>query len=138
VNDRADVALIAGAAGVHLGQDDLNVTDARRFLGADRIIGFSTHNLEQAAAADRLPTDYLAVGPIFRTSTKVNADPVVGLEYLAAICSVVHKPVVAVGGIKLENVREVLQAGAHSVAVIRDLLDDPDIAGRVRAYLSAC
>ncbi|HYR84661.1 MAG TPA: thiamine phosphate synthase [Terriglobia bacterium] len=135
VNDRVDVARIAGAAGVHLGQDDLNPNDARRVLGTDGIVGFSTHNLEQALAADGLPVDYVAVGPIFPTSTKLDAEPVLGVEKLAAICSMVHKPVVAVGGIRLENVREVLQAGAHTVAVIRDLLDSSDVAGRAREWI---
>ena len=135
VNDRADVARIAGAAGVHLGQDDLNPADARRVLGAGRILGYSTHNLDQAEAADGLPADYIAAGPVFPTSTKSNADPVLGLEKLAAICRIVHKPVVAVGGIKLENVRDVLQAGAHSVAVIRDLLDSSDVAARAREWV---
>ncbi len=135
VNDRADVARIAGAAGVHLGQDDLSPADARRVLGAGRILGYSTHNLDQAEAADGLPADYIAAGPVFPTSTKLNADPVLGLEKLAAICRIVHKPVVAVGGIKLENVRDVLQAGAHSVAVIRDLLDSSDVAARAREWV---
>jgi len=137
VNDRVDVARISGAGGVHLGQDDLSVNDARRILATDRIIGLSTHNLEQAVAADGVLADYIAVGPVFQTSTKLNADPVLGLESLAAICRAVHKPVVAVGGIKLENVREVLEAGAHSVAVIRDLLNCTDVAVRTREWIQS-
>jgi thiamine-phosphate pyrophosphorylase len=135
VNDRVDVALVAGNAGVHLGQSDLPPKEVRRVIGANRTIGFSTHNFEQALEADTLPVDYIAVGPIFPTSTKENPDPVIGLDRLAAICRAIRKPVVAIGGIKLANAREVLNAGAASVAVIRDLLDSADIASRARQFL---
>jgi thiamine-phosphate pyrophosphorylase len=135
VNDRVDVALLAGAAGAHVGQTDLPPEAARKILGAGRIIGFSTHNLDQAIAADRLPVDYIAVGPIFRTSTKTNPDPVVGLEGLAAISKAVHKPIVAVGGITRDHAVDVLEAGAHTVAVIRDLLDCPDVETRTREWI---
>ena len=135
VNDRVDIALTAGAAGVHLGQNDLPAAAARYILGNDSIVGFSTHNLPQALEADNLPVDYLAVGPIFATSTKPNADPVVGLEGLTSICKVVQKPVVAIGGIQLENVREVFDAGAHSVAVIRGLLSASDVEARVLQWI---
>jgi thiamine-phosphate pyrophosphorylase len=134
VNDRVDVALLAGATGVHLGQTDLPPEAARRILGPDRIIGFSTHNFEQALAADTLPVDYIAVGPVFPTSTKENPDPVIGLEKLADICRAVRKPVVAVGGVTLENAQSVLDAGAASVAVIRDLLAHGDVVQRARAF----
>jgi len=133
VNDRVDVALIAGT-GVHLGQTDLPPHAARRILGFDRIVGFSTHSVEQALRANELPLDYIAVGPIFPTGTKENPDPVLGLEALGAICKVVRKPVVAIGGIKLESAVQVLQTGVSSIAVIRDLLDAPDIASRVRRW----
>ena len=133
VNDRSDVALLAKAAGVHLGQDDLPVTQARAILGEKAIIGFSTHNLEQAVRADELPIDYLAVGPIYRTSTKQNPHPVVGLENLRQICRKVRKPVVAIGGITLERSAEVFETGAASVAVIGDLLRD-DITARTRLW----
>src|SRR5207302_51509 len=93
VNDRIDVALIADAAGVHLGQTDLAAAAARQILGPCRIVGISSHNLEQALDADHLPVDYVAVGPIFPTTTKENADPVIGLERLAAVCKRIHKPV---------------------------------------------
>ena len=135
VNDRVDVALVSGAAGVHLGQTDLPPAEARRILGVDRIIGFSTHNLEQAREADKLPVDYIAVGPIFPTTTKENPHPVVGVEKLAAICNEIRKPVVAIGGIKLENAGEVLRAGAASIAVIRDLLDSPNVESRVGSWI---
>jgi len=135
VNDRVDIALIAGAAGVHLGQTDLPPAAAREILGPERIIGVSTHNLDQALAADKLPVDYVAVGPIFATLTKENPDPVLGLKELATICKAIHKPVVAIGGIRLDNVEHVLDAGATSVAVIRGLLDSADIAARVRTWV---
>jgi thiamine-phosphate pyrophosphorylase len=135
VNDRADVALIAGAGGVHLGQADLPPAKARQILGPDFVIGISTHNLGQAVEAARLPVDYIAVGPIFLTTTKENPDPVIGLETLATICKAAGKPVVAIGGIKLEHVVEVLQAGASSIAVIRDVLGAPDIAARVKRWI---
>jgi thiamine-phosphate pyrophosphorylase len=135
VNDRVDVALIAGAGGVHLGQDDVPPVEARRILGLDRMIGFSTHNLEQAMQAERLPVDYVAVGPIFLTATKEKPDPVVGLENLSAICQAIRKPVIAIGGIKLENAEDVLKAGATSVAVISDVLSAPDVASRVHSWI---
>jgi thiamine-phosphate pyrophosphorylase len=135
VNDRVDVSLITGAAGVHLGQTDLVPTAARSILGADRIVGFSTHNLHQALEADRLSIDYIAVGPIFPTTSKQNPDPPVGLEGLAEISKAVHKPIVAIGGIKIERAKEVLHAGASCVAVIRDLLESGDIAARTRQWI---
>ena len=135
VNDRVDIARIAGAAGAHVGQTDLPPTAVRSVLGPGAIVGFSTHNVEQAVEADKLPIDYIAVGPIFPTSTKENPDPVLGLEGLLKISKVVHKPVVAIGGIRLENAAEVLKAGAHSIAVIRDLLDSADVQGRTRQWI---
>jgi thiamine-phosphate pyrophosphorylase len=135
VNDRVDIARIAGAAGVHLGQTDLAPRAARTILGSGRIIGFSTHNLSQAIEAHQLPIDYIAVGPIFPTSTKQNADPAIGLEGLARIARAVHKPIVAIGGIKLEAAAEVLKAGAQSVAVIRDLLGCADVRRRTGEWI---
>jgi thiamine-phosphate pyrophosphorylase len=134
VNDRADIASIAGAAGVHLGQMDLPVAAARKMLRPPRIVGISTHNMTQALEADTLDVDYIAVGPVFRTSTKANADPVLGIAELGRICRAVQKPVVAIGGITLETAAPVITAGASCVAVIRDLLDAPDVAARVRDY----
>lgn len=131
VNDRVDVALLSGAAGVHLGQTDLPPAAARRILGPHRIIGYSTHNLQQAIEADGLPVDYIGVGPVFATSTKENPDPVLGMDALAQICGAVRKPVVAVGGITLASAGDVLAAGPHSVAIIRDLLGQGEIAARL-------
>jgi len=126
INDRVDVAFALQADGVHLGQDDMPVEPARRLLGRDALIGFSTHNLEQAREALRLPIDYLAFGPIFLTSTKSNPDPVAGLDQLRHVCSLAGSlPVVAIGGINRSNAREVLAEGADAVAVISALVANP-------------
>ncbi|HYG81873.1 MAG TPA: thiamine phosphate synthase [Pyrinomonadaceae bacterium] len=139
VNDRVDIALALGADGVHLGQDDLPPAAARELLGGPAVIGFSTHNEEQAREAARLPVDYLAIGPIFQTSSKENPDPVVGLEGLRRVRRIVGQiPLVAIGGIHPENVREVFAAGADSVAVISLLLaGNPDEIERRTREISA-
>ena len=125
VNDRVDVALAANAHGVHLGQDDMPPEAARRLLGAEVILGFSTHNIEQAVAATELPVDYIAIGPIFQTSTKTDTSPVLGLEGLRAVRRAIGDfPLVAIGGISHVNAAEVVEAGADSVAVISALLAD--------------
>ena len=122
INDRVDIVVATGASGVHLGQDDLPPAAARLLLGDDAVIGYSTHSVAQAMAASRLPIDYLAIGPIFATSTKENPDPVVGLDGLRAVKDAVgNLPLVAIGGIKPENAAEVLRAGADSVAMISGL-----------------
>ena len=126
INDRVDIALAVGAHGVHLGQDDMPPDAARKLLGPDALIGYSTHSVEQAIAATKLPIDYLAVGPIFATTTKSDTAPVVGLEGLRAVREATGDfPLVAIGGITRENAPEVLQAGADSVALISALLSDP-------------
>jgi thiamine-phosphate pyrophosphorylase len=126
INDRVDIALALKADGVHLGQTDIPVAAARRLLGKEAIIGFSTHNIEQAKLATNLPVDYLAFGPIFPTSTKENPEPVTGLVALSEVeTSKGRLPLVAIGGITLENAREVLKAGADTVAVIAELVADP-------------
>jgi thiamine-phosphate pyrophosphorylase len=135
VNDRADVAEIAGAAGVHVGQNDLAPAKAREVLGTSRIVGCSTHNLAQALEADNEPVDYIAVGPVFATTTKMNPDPVVGLDQLREICTKVRKPVVAIGGITLDTARDVIACGAASVAVIGDLLRSGNVAVRTREWV---
>jgi thiamine-phosphate pyrophosphorylase len=135
VNDRPDVALLAGAGGVHVGQEDLGVEDARAVCGPDRWVGVSTHTLEQLAAANRTSADYVAFGPIFQTATKKNPDPVVGTELLRQARAITKKPLVAIGGITLERAAEVYRAGADSLAVIRDLICAPDPAVRAREYL---
>jgi len=135
VNDLSDVAYLSGAGGVHLGQTDLPPRGVRKFLSAKQIIGYSTHNPGQAMEAQALPVDYIAVGPIFPTSTKSDADPVVGLNGLREICSHSRRPVVAIGGISMQNAREVLACGAVSVAVISDLLKSDDVARRTEEWL---
>jgi thiamine-phosphate pyrophosphorylase len=136
VNDRADIAAMAGAAGVHVGQDDLPVEEARTICGRSRWVGVSTHNLKQLREADASSADYIAVGPIFRTTTKENPDPVVGIEFLREARQRTRKPLVAIGGITIESAADVFRAGADSVAVIRDLLSAPDPAARASEYLA--
>jgi thiamine-phosphate pyrophosphorylase len=135
VNDRPDIARIAGAAGVHLGQEDLSPSLARTVLVDGQVIGYSTHNLSQAMEADKEPVDYIAVGPVFATATKKDASPELGLERLREICSRVQKPVVAIGGITLELAGDVFNCGAASVAVIGDLLKGGNVVGRTRDWV---
>jgi len=125
MNDRADLCLAAGLDGLHVGQDDLLPESARRIIGSDRWLGVSTHNPEQLAEADKTSADYLAIGPIFATSSKQNPDPVVGLEGVRRARELTRKPLVAIGGITRANARSVIEAGADAVAVISDLLLDP-------------
>jgi thiamine-phosphate pyrophosphorylase len=136
VNDRPDIASIAGAAGVHVGQEDLPVEAARGVCPAPQWVGISTHNLEQLRAADRTSADYIAVGPVFSTATKENPDPVVGLEFLRTARKLTRKPLVAIGGITIQSAGDVFRAGANSVAVISDLLNALDPAARAREYLT--
>ncbi len=127
INDRVDIALALKVDGVHLGQSDLPVEAARRLLGEDAIIGFSTHNITQAKLAATMPLDYIAFGPIFQTSTKENPDPVAGLAALREVrASIGSLPLVAIGGIDLFNAAKVLGAGADALATISEL-----VAGRV-------
>ncbi len=127
INDRVDVALAAGAHGVHLGQDDIPPEAARRLLGSEAIIGYSTHTVEQAVGALAMPVDYIAIGPIFQTATKTDTSPVLGLEGLRAVRRATGDfPLVAIGGITHANAAEVIAAGADSVAVISALLAQPD------------
>jgi thiamine-phosphate pyrophosphorylase len=125
MNDRADLCLAADFDGLHVGQSDLSAQAARRIIGPERWLGVSTHNPEQLALADKTTADYLAIGPLFSTSSKVNPDPVVGLEGLRRARQLTQKPLVAIGGITRLNARSVREAGADSVAVISDLLLDP-------------
>lgn len=133
INDRVDIALALKADGVHLGQDDLPCEQARRILGEYAIIGLSTHTPEQAKTAVNLPLDYIAIGPIFQTSTKAEPDKVVGLKGLSKIRSLIGDfPLVAIGGITASNVQQVLEAGADSAAMISDLISD---AGQITEKL---
>ncbi|MBI3680961.1 MAG: thiamine phosphate synthase [Acidobacteria bacterium] len=121
IDDRADIARIVGA-GLHVGQEDLAPPDARRVLGPDALLGYSTHNAAQLAAGDAEPVDYLAIGPIFPTDSKENPDPVVGVDRLRELRKLTAKPLVAIGGITRENALRVLEAGADAVAVLSDLI----------------
>src|SRR3984893_13364454 len=125
MNDRADLCLAAGFDGLHMGQDDLSPASARKIIGPARWLGVSTHNPDQLAAADKASADYLAIGPVFRTNTKANPEPVVGLEGVCRARELTRKPLVAIGGITRANARSVIDAGADCVAVISDLLRDP-------------
>jgi thiamine-phosphate pyrophosphorylase len=137
INDRPDIALAVGADGVHLGQDDLPPEAARKLLGPDAVIGFSTHNLSQAQIAAKLPINYIAIGPIFVTTTKVNPEPAIGLDGLRRVRDLVGTiPLVAIGGITTENVAQVVSAGADAVAVISALLKEgADISHNTRRFL---
>ena len=139
INDRVDIALALKADGVHLGQEDLGPAAARRILGGDAIIGFSTHSLEQARRAAQMPVDYVAIGPIFSTTTKESANPPVGLDGLARVREALGAmPLVAIGGINSENVGTVIKAGADVVAIISDIWapanDSPNRIKRLLNY----
>jgi thiamine-phosphate diphosphorylase len=142
VNDRADIALAVGADGIHLGQDDMPPEAARALLGEAAVVGFSTHSVEQASGAAGLPVNYVAIGPVFATSSKEKPDPVVGLEGVRRVRAATGTlPLVAIGGISPETARAVLRAGADSVAVIgalvANLTDPAEITRRTRAFLAA-
>ncbi len=137
INDRVDLAMAINADGVHLGQNDLPPKKARELLGEDAVIGFSTHNEKQAMAALDLPIDYIAIGPIFKTETKKDADKTLGIEGLKRIRKAIGDfPLVAIGGINYKNFQQVLDAGANSVAIINGILSEPTrIAENTRKYL---
>jgi len=135
VNDRADVAALAGADGVHVGQEDLEAEKARQVVGPEKLVGVSTHNLEQFQRAAASSADYIAVGPIFATGTKSNPDPVVGTEFIRKIRPLTDKPIVAIGGITLELAPGIIESGADSVAVISDILGAPEPGMRARQYI---
>ncbi|MES2391963.1 MAG: thiamine phosphate synthase [Acidobacteriota bacterium] len=133
LNDRADLAVLAEWDGVHVGQGDLLPVDARRVMGEGLIVGVSTHNAEQLTAAEATEADYVAIGPVFATSTKPDAEPVVGLEGVRMARRLTAKPLVAIGGITRENAHSVIEAGADSVAVIGALLPAEGMSARQRA-----
>jgi thiamine-phosphate pyrophosphorylase len=138
VNDRADVARLAGAAGVHVGQEDLPPEAARRIVGPQRIVGFSTHTIAQLDAAVREPIDYIAIGPVFGTASKATGYQAIGLAMVEQAAARAHArglQVVAIGGITVDRATDVIRAGADSVAVISDLLAAGDPRARVREYL---
>lgn len=131
-NDRLDVALAIGAAGVHIGQRDMDYSTARRLLGPDAVIGLSVETVEQARAAEALDADYLGVGPVFPTATKADAAPALGLAGLAQVRAVSHHRLVAIGGVGAGNARQAIEAGADGVAVVSAICAarDPERAAR--------
>lgn len=135
INDRCDLALSSGAAGVHLGQEDLPPEAARRVLGPSRMIGYSTHSIRQVRRAGRMPVNYIGFGPVYLTSTKSNPSPVVGLQELSRACRESSRPVVAIGGIGMDRISEVLAAGAASAAVISALMSASNLARRMEELL---
>ncbi len=142
VNDRADIAKLAAADGVHVGQEDLDPASARRILGGAAIVGVSTHSPDQVRAASALAVDYIAVGPVFGTSTKETGYRDVGTSFVREAAGILEqagcpKPIVAIGGITLERAPDVIRAGAAAVAVISDLLSTGNPESRVRDYLRA-
>jgi len=136
VNDRCDLALAVDADGVHLGQGDLPLDLVRRIMGPDKLIGISTHNPQQVLAAAAGGPDYLGFGPIFTPASKVDHDPVVGIEGLKAIRPLTPLPIFAIGGISLDQVEDVMQTGTNGVAVISAILKAPDIRRTVNEFVS--
>lgn len=137
VNDRADIALLSDADGVHLGQDDLPILEARKILGGEKLIGISTHSVEQAVRAEQEGADYVGFGPIFATKTKADAEEAKGLRALWEVRNSVKIPVVAIGGINLENIEEVIETGVDGVAVISAIVKAPDIEEATRRFVEA-
>ena len=125
MNDRADLCLAAGFDGVHVGQEDLSPAGARKVIGDTLWLGVSTHNPEQVKEADKTSADYIAIGPVFSTTSKANPDPIIGLGGVQKARALTRKPLVAIGGINRANCRSIIEAGADSVAVISDLMRDP-------------
>jgi thiamine-phosphate pyrophosphorylase len=131
MNDRADLAVVAGWDGVHVGQGDLSPEDARRVMGAERWVGMSTHSEVQVRLAELSCADYVAVGPVFATGTKRDAEPVIGLAGIARARALTQKPLVAIGGITRANARSVIEAGADSIAVISALIGEGESVEKV-------
>ena len=135
VNDRCDLALAVDADGVHLGQEDLPYAYARKIMGGEKLIGWSTHNPEQVKTADRLGPDYIGFGPIWKPGSKQDHDPVVGLSGLTQARALTALPIFAIGGITLENAEPVIKAGADGIAVISAVVKAPDVRRAVSEFL---
>lgn len=135
VNDRPDLAALVAAGGVHVGQDDPAVAEARTVCGPEVWVGVSTHSLEQVREADATTADYIALGPVFETTTKAKPDPAIGVDLVRAARKLTSKPLVAIGGITAERASALYAAGADSLAVARDLIAAVDPAARVQQYL---
>ncbi len=134
INDRVDIALAVDADGVHIGQDDLPYAETRRLVGPDKLIGVTVHTLEEACQAESQGADYLGVSPIYATSTKTDAGRACGLETLRAIRRACHIPIVAIGGITLANLSDVIAAGADMVCAISAVVTKPDVAAEIRLW----
>lgn len=137
VNDRADIAMLSEADGVHLGQDDLPISEARKILGRGKLIGISTHNMEQALKAEQEGADYIGFGPVFETKTKADAEEAKGLQALREVKGNVKVPVVAIGGVKLESLKDAIIAGADGIAVISAIVKAEDIEEATRRFVEA-
>ncbi|MBH0178884.1 MAG: thiamine phosphate synthase [Nitrospira sp.] len=135
MNDRCDLALAVDADGVHLGQGDVPYGYARTIMGPTKLIGLSTHTMNQVKEAETLKPDYIGFGPIFKPGSKQDHDPVVGIEGLRAVRSLTARPIFAIGGITVENAGEVMTAGAHGVAVISAILNAPDVRRAVSGFV---
>jgi len=136
INDRVDLVRKSGADGIHLGQSDISPVEARDYLGDTVIIGLSTHNEDQFLAAQDSPIDYVSLGPIFRTSTKSDSSPEVGIALLRRLAPISRIPIVAIGGLRLSHAAEVWKSGAAAIAVISDVCKEPEQYQRVRSYLT--
>jgi thiamine-phosphate pyrophosphorylase len=134
VNDYIDIALAVDADGIHLGQDDLPLADARKIVGG-KIIGISTHTIEEARQAERDGADYIGVGPVFPTKSKEDVVAPVTTSYVRQVAAEIAIPFVAIGGIKLHNVDQVLEAGARRICAISEIVGSPDIQGTCRSFL---
>lgn len=133
INDHIDLALAVGADGVHIGQDDLPLSKVRELVGPDLLIGVSTHSPAQAQAAVKDGADYIGVGPIFATRTKIDVCDPVGLDYLSYVVKNLNIPFVAIGGIKEDNLAEVVKAGARTIAFVTEIVSNPDIPGKIKS-----
>jgi thiamine-phosphate pyrophosphorylase len=131
INDRADICLLADADGIHLGQDDISISDAKKILPSDKIIGLSTHNIAQAKTALALKPDYIGFGPVYATPTKRKPDPVVGCQMLSQVLQMADIPVIAIGGIDDTNIHNVINAGAKHICLVRYFMQSHDLAERI-------
>jgi thiamine-phosphate pyrophosphorylase len=135
VNDHIDIALAVDADGIHLGQDDLPIAEARKIVGPDKWIGISTHAIEEAREAEREGADYIGVGPVFETKSKVDVVAPVSTDYVFQVAAEIKIPFVAIGGIKLHNIDQVLDAGATRICAISEIVGSQDVAGICAAFL---
>lgn len=138
VNDRPDIAALSGADGVHIGQDDISIDDARLIVGVDKIVGLSTHSIAQAQQAIAGRPDYIGFGPIYPTPTKAQPDPTVGVDLLRQVVDYSPIPVVAIGGIDLATVGSVLKAGARNICAVRHFMESEELEQRIIEFKKLC